>query len=368
MQLAGEFAIGAFDVAPGSNSVSDREMTMKMQILAGLSGIVLACSAISGAVAQYKVTYAYGSAGYSYLDMYIAEDKGYLKDEGVDFTTSVVAGSSLAASGTIAGGFDFFDAVPASANRAIDQGQPLVHFALQMAQYGTNIVVSKEVAERLKLTSLSTEQQRVQALKGLRIAVNNPNSGPDLLLRFIAKREGWNPSTDFTLVPLVGAAAIAALEQRRIDAIAQSSPTADIVVDKLGGFLLLDLNHGGYSPLKNYPGGTLVANTNWLSKNRDAAAAVVRALWRAMDFLHNHTDEAKAVLRPRFKDVDDATFDLGFNPNVVITPSTPMLTREVMQIPLDFDHAVEANPVTVPVERTFTDEIVKLAGQQMKNK
>jgi hypothetical protein len=78
------------------------------------------------------------------------------------------------------------------------------------------------------------------------------------------------------------------LEQKRADAIAQSSPTADIAIKKYGAFLLLDLNNGGYPPLRDYPGGTLVANKAWLSNNKPAAVAVVRALWKAMEVLPSY--------------------------------------------------------------------------------
>jgi NitT/TauT family transport system substrate-binding protein len=322
----------------------------------------------SAQTAKYHVNYVYGSAGYSYLDMYLAEDMGLLADEGVDFKTSVVAGSSPAAAGTIAGSFDFTYAVPISINRAIDQGQPLVHFALAMAQFGSVVVVSKEVAGKYNLGPDTPVENRVQALKGLRITTVGPNSGPDLMARFIAKREGWDPDRDLTLLPLSGPTAIAAFEQKRADAIIQSSPTADIAVSKLGGFKLLDINNGGYPPLKDLPGGSLVANKNWLANNKAAAVAVVRALWRAMDVLYTRTAEAKKVLRKRFANVDDETYSAGFDSNLVTTPRTPELTAAIMQKPIDFTNYLDKEPMKMPVSAFFTDEIVKLAAEGLKVK
>lgn len=328
----------------------------------------LALPASAAAQAQYQVKYVYGSVGYSYLDMYIAEDMGFLKEEGVDYKTSVVAGSSPAAAGTISGSFDFTYAVPISVNRVIEQGQPLIHFALAMAQYGSVIVVSKEVAEKYNLNASTPVEKRVQALKGLRITIVGPNSGPDLMMRFIAKREGWDPDRDLTLLPLNGPTAIAAFEQKRADAIVQSSPTADIAVSKFGGFKLLDINNGGYPPLQDFPGGSLVANKTWLVNNKPAAVAVVRALWRAMDVLHTRTAEAKAVLRKRFANVDDETYSAGFDANLVTTPRSPVLTAEIMQKPIDFTNYLDKEPMKTPVSAFFTDEIVKLAAEGLKKK
>lgn len=336
-------------------------------MVTGISGLMILGLASSEA-AQYHVTYAYGGAGYSYLDMYVAEDMGFLKQEGIEFKTSVVGGSSTAAAGTIGGSFDFFVAVPVSANQAIEHGRPLIHFAVTMAQYGPSVVVSKEVADKYKLTKNTPLPQRIQALKGLRITSVGPNVGPDLLLRYIAKREGWNPDREMTLLPLGGPPALAAFANQRVDAIAQSSPTADIAIKKYGGFMLLDLNHGDYPPLKDYPGGTLVANTNWLWHNKEAAAAVVRALWHAMEFLHDHPNEAKAVLRKRFKNVDDDTFNAGFEANLVATPRTPEINRQIMQRPIDFANFLNKEPLKTSVDKTFTGEIVKLAAEGMKRK
>ena len=323
---------------------------------------------VSAQAAKYQVKYVYGSVGYSYLDMYLAEDMGLLADEGVDFKTSVVAGSSPAAAGTIAGSFDFTYAVPISVNRAIEQGQPLVHFALAMAQFGSVIVVSKEVVEKYKLGPDTPVEKRVQALKGLRITTVGPNAGPDLMVRYIAKRQGWDPDRDLTLLPLSGPTAIAAFEQKRADAIVQSSPTADIAVSKFGGFKLLDINNGGYPPLRDFPGGSLVANKNWLANNKPAAVAVVRALWRAMDILHTQTAEAKKVLRERFANVDDETYNAGFDANLITTPRTPELTAEIMQRPIDFTNYLDKEPMKLPVSAFFTDDIVKLAAEGLKRK
>jgi ABC-type nitrate/sulfonate/bicarbonate transport system substrate-binding protein len=142
-----------------------RFMTRLLSAVAAIAACAIALSSeVFAQAAKYHVKYVYGSVGYSYLDMYIAEDMGLLADEGVDFKTSVVGGSSPAAAGTIAGSFDFTYAVPISVNRVIAQGQPLIHFALAMAQFGSVIVVSKDVADKYKLGADTPVEKRVQAL------------------------------------------------------------------------------------------------------------------------------------------------------------------------------------------------------------
>jgi hypothetical protein len=75
-----------------------------------------------------------------------------------------------AAAATISGNIDFFVGLLFSAARAIEQKQPLVGFATTLDQYGSTIVVSREVVDKHKLTEKTPIEQRLDALKGLRIA------------------------------------------------------------------------------------------------------------------------------------------------------------------------------------------------------
>jgi len=348
-------------------------MTMKRSIIArpvaGLAALAaaFAFSAVlptpAEAQPRHKVSYAFGSVSLSFLPVYLAEDLGYLKEEGIEYRTSVIkGGSGPAAAATISGNIDFFVGLLFSAARAIEQKQPLVGFATTLDQYGSTIVVSREVVEKHNLTEKTPIEERLDTLKGLRIASFGPNSSSDLLIRYIAQRKGWNPNTDMQLLPLGGAPALAAFEKKRIDAIVHSSPLADLAVSQHGGMMIVNLAAGEYKPLEGMPYITLVANSNWLAANKPAATAFVKALWRAMDYAHANPDATRDLLRKRFPQVPEETFNASFRASLLATPKTPAINADLAKIAIDFSNAVSKDKLTTPPAAMITDEIVKAAA------
>lgn len=336
-----------------------RLATVALAMTAGFAGIASA--------AKYNVRYAYGSVSFAYMPMYLAEDAGFLKDEGVDFKVVQVAGSGPATAATIAGSLNFFVGVPFTATQAIAKGQKLATFAMIMTEYGSNVVVSKEVKEKYKLTPQMPIEQRLDALKGLKIAVWTPNSAPDLLLRYIAAKKGWNPERDLTLLPIGGSGPmLAAMEKKRIDAFSLSSPTADQAVERYGAFMLYNAAIGEWPPLKGAPYIGLIGNTDWLKANKDAAVAVYRALWRGMKYLHDKPAEARALLRKRFHNFDDKAFAAAYEGNRTAIPMTPEVGLDKAKMMREFVETLNHKPIGVPIEKLIDDDIGKLAAKTMK--
>jgi len=340
---------------------------MKRFILTMCAAAVLSLSSGAALAQKYKVRYAYGSVSLSFLPIYLAEDLGYIKEAGVEADISVIqGGSGPATAAAISGNIDFFVGLLFSAAPAIERGQPLVGFATTLNQYGSTIVVSREVSERFKLTPKTPVSERIKSLKGLRIASLAPNSSSDLLIRYVAKREGWNPDTDMQLVPIGGPPMLAAFEQRRIDALVFSSPLADVAVNKFGGNMIVNLAAGEYEPLANMPYIMLVANSNWLNRNKEAGAAIVGAIWKAMDFAHANPEKTKEILRKRFPNIDQETFDASFNSSLVATPKSPIVTPEMAARAIEFTNVASREPVRVTPQQIITEEIYKMAAAARK--
>lgn len=336
-------------------------------LLTAFAVATLALTAPSADAQTHRVKYAYGSVSLSYLPIYLAEDLGFMKMAGVQADISVIqGGSGPATAATISGNIDFFVGLLFSAAPAIEKGQPLVGFATTLNQYGSTIVVSREISQKYNLTAKTPIPERIKVLKGLRIANLAPNSSSDLLIRYVAKREGWNPDTDLQLVPIGGAPMLAAFEQKRIDALVFSSPLADVAVNKFGGNMIVNLAAGEYEPLANMPYIMLVANSNWLSKNKAAATAVVGAIWKGMDFAHANPEKAKEILRKRFANIDQETFDASFNSSLVATPKSPEINIEMAARAIDFTNIASREPVKVTPQQIITEEIFQLAQQARK--
>jgi NitT/TauT family transport system substrate-binding protein len=332
-----------------------------------LTGL-LATTLIAGAAqAQtHKLRYGIASISFTYAPFYVAEDAGFFKQEGVELDMIQVQGSSPAAAATLAGSMQFFIGIPQTAARPIAKGEKLAIFANVSNEYGSNIVVSKEWAEKHKLTAAMPIEQRLDAMKGLKIAAWTPGSSSDLFVRYIAAKKKWNAEKDLTILPIGGSAPmLASMEQKRVDAFALSSPTADQAVQKFGAFILYNGAKGEWEPLRGTPYITLIGNTDWLDKNQAAAAALYRGLQKAMTYMKEKPAETKAIVRKRLAAFDEAAFEAGYAASLSTVPSTPRLTMKGAEQIKEFLETLDGGkPLGIPAAKLIDERVAALAEKK----
>ncbi|MFN3892174.1 MAG: ABC transporter substrate-binding protein [Beijerinckiaceae bacterium] len=300
---------------------------------------------------EHKLRYGIASVSFVYVPLYIAEDQGFFKEEGVSVEAVQLGGSSAAASATIAGNVNFYVGLPQTAALAIARGEKLGLFAVIAKEYGSDVVVSKEVASRLKLTEDMPIEERLNALKGLKVAGWAAGGSPDMLIRFIAAKKGWHPERDLTILPIgPSGPMLAALENQRIDAFAFSAPTSLQAVDKMGAFLLYSGAKGEWAPLKNQPYMCLIGNVDWLNTHAEAARAVYRALNKAMVFVRQHPAEAKALIRKRLSAFGDEAFEGGYRDVPRLLPDSPRIGNAEAAMVKEFVETINPS-IKVPADR-----------------
>jgi NitT/TauT family transport system substrate-binding protein len=339
-----------------------------MRALFAAAAALLAVAPGTGAQAQHKAKYGIASISFTYAPFYVAEDAGLFKKHGVELDMVQVQGSSPAAAATIAGSMQFFIGIPQTAARPIAKGEKLAIFANVTKEYGSNIVVSKEWAEKHKLTAAMPIEQRLDALKGIKIAGWTPGSSSDLFVRYIVARKGWHAEKDLTILPIGGSAPmLAALEQKRIDAFALSSPTADQAVQRFGAFILYNGAKGEWSPLRGSPYITLIGNTDWLASSAGKAAAVAlyRGLADAMKFMREKPSETKAIVRKRLASFDEAAFEAGYAASLPTVPDTPRLTlKDAEQIKEFLEVLDGGKPLGIQAAKLIDETVATAAGAQ----
>jgi NitT/TauT family transport system substrate-binding protein len=314
----------------------------------------------------YKLKYGIASISFTYAPFYVAQDAGFFKQEGVELDMVQVQGSSPAAAATIAGSMQFFIGIPQTAARPIAKGEKLAIFANVTKEYGSNIVVSKEWAEKHKLTAAMPIEQRLGAMKGLKIAAWTPGSSSDLFVRYIAAKQKWNADKELTILPIGGSAPmLAAMEQKRIDAFALSSPTADQAVQKFGALILYNGAKGEWAPLRGSPYITLIGNTDWLDKNQAAAAALYRGLQKAMTFMKQKPAETKAIVRKRLAAFDAAAFEAGYAASLPTVPTTPRLTvKDAEQVKEFLETLDGGKSLGIPAAKLIDERVAALAEKK----
>ncbi len=127
------------------------------------------------------------AASLSQIPFYVAQERGFFRDEGLDVNL-IVMGAPVANLALIGQNVDF-SSVPTAALSAMLRGAPLR-------------VIFNAFYRPLVWLYSKAEIHSVKELKGKRVGVAGIGSGPDHLLRELLRQNGMDPSRDVTILGL----------------------------------------------------------------------------------------------------------------------------------------------------------------------
>jgi ABC-type nitrate/sulfonate/bicarbonate transport system substrate-binding protein len=225
--------------------------------------------------AAEQIRTAVPRASLNYLSIYVAEAKGFFKDEGLDNETIVIGGPAAIAA-LVSGNVDFSGA-GGSGLRAAAKGAELKAIMYQTEKVTWYFVVHPSI-------------KRVADLKGKKIGVGLIGDSEDRFSTMFVERGGLS-AKDITRIPMgtSSGARIAAIKSGSLQA-AVLDPGGMIVAEKEGlsslGFLgdLFPLPFQGY-----------VVTDKKIAENPGQIKRWVRAMVRALLFLREHPEESAAI-------------------------------------------------------------------------
>ena len=306
---------------------------------------------------------AQGGGSTSFLPLAVAAGKGYYAQEGLDLAIKQATGpnavNAVLAGDALIGASSFPLAFP-----AIQRGQPLVFVGSVMTEDVAVFMISSAAAKRAGFRSSMTLAQKIQLLRGMKIAITAAGAGVDVTLRSLLKQEGIAPDRDVTITPVgsVIANMLAALKSGAVDAAVYDSVTAaqaekdgiaQILIDAVGGEIPSE--RGEF-----YIG--IYAQRGALAPNADALVAMNRALYRALQLLRKDRKNAEAAAAPYFPGIDPDVFrralDLAHN----AYPPTPVITDAALATAVKILGAAEDKHIDTPqsqfVDNTFAAKAV----------
>jgi ABC-type nitrate/sulfonate/bicarbonate transport system substrate-binding protein len=210
--------------------------------------------------------------------LYIAHEKGYFKDEGLEAALQTHASGRLSLQAVLAGEADF----------AAVAETPIASAAVDGKAFAVVATISE--IERAMLIVSSKDRGISQAvdLKGKRIGVA-PGTTGDFFLHIYLTTSYVNPK-EVRIVDLPSEEVVNALLTGKVDAVSTWSPQTIELQDKLGGNAAVLDEPGLYSLTWN-----LVVRTDFTRSDPDAIVRVLRAVVRANRFIAEQPDEARAV-------------------------------------------------------------------------
>jgi ABC-type nitrate/sulfonate/bicarbonate transport system substrate-binding protein len=262
----------------------------------------------------------------AFFPLFVAEEKGYFKDEGIKLGDRPRLGTGAKVAAALkSGSIDLGAGVLTDAfNLAESAGSGGTRVTTSLVtEYYVDIVVGKGFKAPGDVASL---ESRVKSLVGKKIGITGPGSGTEALVTYLFARIGKNAKTDATLVNLGSAAtsAIGALKSGRVDALSFFQPIGQQVEADGSGRILISPAKGDVADMMGALHGVVFSTQKLLKKKKEEVDGFQNAIKRAQQDVQGDPDEVRALLEKYLKDTSPKAL------NALV----PMLRREMPQSPV----------------------------------
>ncbi|WP_192930165.1 ABC transporter substrate-binding protein [Alkaliphilus pronyensis] len=226
-----------------------------------------------------------------WLPVYLADELGYFKEEGLDVEFVTYKDGPLAFQGMHAGDSQFCMLSSEPVLRAYDQGKE------------SKIILST-LTNKPYMFVTSPEIKSVKDLKGKVIFGGMPGSAPYSFVASILASEGLDPEADVTWANLEYGASLAALESGQIVG-SYIRSTAKTEVAQMGGNILVDAtiadSHKKLYGSDKYESTIVTVTKKYAEENPETVQKFTNAVVRAIIWQTENTDEEVArVATPVF--------------------------------------------------------------------
>lgn len=233
-----------------------------------------------------------------YAPMYVAIEKGYFAEEGIDLTLVTGFGADKTMTALLTGEADIGFMGSESTIYTYKEGASdyAVNFA-QLTQRAGNFLVSREPIENFTW----------DMLKGRKVLGGRAGGMPEMVFEYILKKNGIDPAADLSIDQSIDfGSTAAAFSGGQGDFSVEFEPHATSLEAKGDGYVVASLGEdSGYVPYTAFS-----AKKSYLEKNPAVIEAFTRALQKGMDYVQTHSPaEIANVIAPQFAETDTATIE-----------------------------------------------------------
>lgn len=231
-----------------------------------------------------------------YAPMYVAIEKGYFAEEGIDIELVTGFGADKTMTAVLTGEADigFMGSESTIYTYAGGTEDYVVNFA-QLTQRAGNFLVSREPIENF----------RWEMLVGKDVLGGRAGGMPEMVFEYILNKNSIDPMADVSIDQSIDfGSTAAAFSGGQGDFTVEFEPHATMLEQKGEGYVVASLGEdSGYVPYTSFS-----AKKSYLEKNKDTVQAFVNALQKGMDFVRSHTPEEIAeAISPQFPETDMET-------------------------------------------------------------
>ena len=231
-----------------------------------------------------------------YAPQYVAIEKGYFKDEGIDLTLVNSAGADKVMTALISGDaqIGFMGSEASIYVYAEGSKDYAVNFA-QLTQRAGNFLVGRN----------SDPDFQWEDLKGTTVLGGRAGGMPEMIFEYILKQHGIDPRTDVTIDQSIDfGLTAAAFMEGDADYTVEFEPFATKVELEGAGTVVASLGvDSGYVPYTAY-----CARESYLKENPKLIQGFTNAIQKGLDYVNSHTaEEIAAVIKPQFSETEAST-------------------------------------------------------------
>lgn len=233
-----------------------------------------------------KITLAEVTHSIFYAPQYVAIEKGYFKEVGVDIELILTSGADKVTAAVLSGDADIGFCGSEGTIYVYNGGEKdyLKTFA-QLTQKDGSFLVSREKIKDFKL----------EDLVGKTVLGGRAGGMPEMTLEYALKQNGIDPKKDVEIDTSIDFAAMGgAFIGGEGDFVTLFEPNA-LEIEKEGyGYVVASIGElGGIVPYTAYS-----ARISFIDENKELIKNFTKAIQKGIDYVHSHTDEevAKAIV------------------------------------------------------------------------
>ncbi|MDD4371839.1 MAG: ABC transporter substrate-binding protein [Anaerostipes sp.] len=227
-----------------------------------------------------------------YAPQYVALEKGYFKEEGIDLTIETGFGADKSMTAVLSGDADIGFMGPEASIYQYNQGNKdyAVNFA-QLTQRAGNFLVSRKPIKNFNWNQL----------KGKTLIGGRKGGMPQMILEFILKKENMNPKKDVKIIQNIDFANTAgAFTGGTGDFTVEFEPNATLLEKQGKGHVVASLGvDSGYIPYTAY-----CAKKSYIKANPSIIQGFTNAIAKGQKYVANHSPKETAdIIADQFPDI-----------------------------------------------------------------
>ncbi|ULJ81998.1 ABC transporter substrate-binding protein (plasmid) [Rhizobium sp. C104] len=321
--------------------------------------------AFAGSAFAEPVRISVGSYNLNNLPFPVAAGLGLYEKEGLEVTVeNFASGGSKTLQALVAGSTDIAVGFYDHTIQMQSQNKAVVGF-VQLARNSGLVLAGGKIS--------SFDPTKPETIKGAKIGITAPGSSSDFFVRYYLQRNNLS-ADDISLIGVgSGAAAVAALEQGKVDLLVNYDPAATFIEAKGVGKILIDARsdegakeiYGGI-----YPTSVLYATQAYIDENPETIQKVTNATVKALAWMNTHSAEEIVEKLPKeFISGDRDTYVKAVQNAKPIFSVDGKFSETDTQTPLavlkSFNEKVAA--ATIDLSKTYTNAFVDKVADKTIN-